>query len=66
MRRVLVAIFVMATPARRVLSELQDGSLELERPATTNAFVLSLRKARRRGHLVPTADQKSPVVSAAR
>ena len=50
----------------RVLSELQDGSLELERTATTNAFVLSLRKARRRGHLVPTADHKSPVVSAAR
>jgi signal transduction histidine kinase/sensor domain CHASE-containing protein len=37
----------------RVLAELQDGSLSLERTSSTNAFVLTLRKARRRGHLMP-------------
>ncbi len=37
----------------RVLAELQDGSLSLERTASTNAFILTLRKARRRGHLMP-------------
>lgn len=35
----------------RVLAELQDGSLTLERTESTNAFVLTLRKASRRAHL---------------
>ena len=35
----------------RVLAELQDGSLRLERCERTNAFVLTLRKASRRAHL---------------
>ena len=35
----------------RVLAELQDGSLQLERTETSNAFVLTLRKASRRAHL---------------
>ena len=40
----------------RVLAELQDGSLTLERAEHTNAFVLTLRKARRRGHLMPDVE----------
>jgi signal transduction histidine kinase len=46
----------------RVLAELQDGSLSLERAEGTNAFVLTLRKARRRGHLMPTL--REPEVAA--
>jgi light-regulated signal transduction histidine kinase (bacteriophytochrome) len=37
----------------RVLAELQDGSLSLERTTDTNAFMLTLRKASRRGHIMP-------------
>ena len=48
----------------RVLAELQDGSLTLERAEHTNAFVLTLRKARRRGHLMPDVDRSRPVLQA--
>jgi signal transduction histidine kinase/sensor domain CHASE-containing protein len=48
----------------RVLAELQDGSLTLERIDCTNAFVLTLRKARRRGHLVPGVDDSRRVLQA--
>jgi signal transduction histidine kinase/sensor domain CHASE-containing protein len=48
----------------RVLAELQDGSLTLERTDRTNAFVLTLRKARRRGHLVPGVDDPRRVLQA--
>ncbi len=46
----------------RVLSELQDGSLTLERTERTNAFVLTLRKARRRGHLMPDVESPRPML----
>jgi signal transduction histidine kinase len=45
----------------RVLAELQDGSLTLERTERSNAFVLTLRKARRRGHLMPDVERARPV-----
>jgi len=48
----------------RVLAELQDGSLTLERTETTNAFVLTLRKARRRGHLMLDVAEQPPVLQA--
>ena len=48
----------------RVLAELQDGSLTLERTERTNAFVLTLRKARRRGHLMPDVEGSRPVLQA--
>ncbi len=48
----------------RVLAELQDGSLTLERTESTNAFVLTLRKARRRGHLMPDVEGSRPVLQA--
>lgn len=44
----------------RVLAELQDGSLDLERTETTNAFVLTLRKASRRAHLDSMLSAGSP------
>ena len=46
----------------RVLAELQDGSLALERTEHTNAFVLTRRKASRRGHLMPDVDDTRPVL----
>jgi signal transduction histidine kinase len=46
----------------RVLAELQDGSLTLERTDRTNAFVLTLRKARRRGNLMPDVDEARPML----
>lgn len=45
----------------RVLAELQDGALDLERTAESNAFVLTLRKATRRGRLVDDAERSRSV-----
>lgn len=49
----------------RVLAELQDGSLALERTGRTNAFVSTLRKARRRGHLMPDVESPRPMLEVA-
>jgi signal transduction histidine kinase len=48
----------------RVLAELQDGSLWLERTDRTNAFILTLRKAQRRGQLVANIDDSRMVARA--